>query len=206
VLPAAGFIKAQAYIPLTQSRWVYSTPSLTSLANIHLPQVGSLHRPISACDSREFFRSGRQRSVPDEFGGHSCAGHTRVRSQRHPPNDLCLTPRSGVDGNVPTWHSRELVSVLSTWAPDAIVRCARSLLALLFDYPRARSLREETGQGHWYPSVFRNAHVKAFLDSVLSEERRPPRRSPTFTLTSAVPAETGSLHGWRILKLLVPGR
>jgi hypothetical protein len=49
--------------------------------------------------------------------------------------------------------------------------------------------------------------VKAFLDSVLDEERPPPRRSiATFTLTAAVPADSGSLHGWRILTLLAPGR
>jgi hypothetical protein len=118
-----------------------------------------------------------------------------------------LTPSSGVDGNVPTWHSRELVSVLRTWATDAIVRYAPSLFALfLSDYPRVRSFREEPGQGHWYPSVFKNAHVRAFLDSVLGEERQPTRRSSTFTLTTAIPAETGSLHGWRTLRLLVPGR
>lgn len=68
------------------------------------------------------------------------------------------------------------------------------------------SYHEEPGQGHWYPSVFRNERVKAFLDSVLDDERPPPRCSTTFTLTSAVPAETGSLHGWRILSLVSPGR
>jgi hypothetical protein len=77
---------------------------------------------------------------------------------------------------------------------------------LLFDYPCGRSLREDAGQGHWYPSVFKNAQVQAFLDSILGEERQAPRRSSTFTLTTAIPAETGSLHGWRTLKLLVPGR
>ena len=68
------------------------------------------------------------------------------------------------------------------------------------------SYREEQGQGHWYSSVFRNAQVKAFLDSVLAEKRDPPRLSASFTLTTAVPADTGSLHGWRILSLLSPGR
>ena len=70
-----------------------------------------------------------------------------------------------------------------------------------------RSYREEPGHGHWYSSVFRNPRVKAFLDFVLDEERPPPRRSTaTFTLTAAVPADSGSLHGWRILTLLAPGR
>jgi hypothetical protein len=83
---------------------------------------------------------------------------------------------------------------------------SRRLFLDLFGYPRGCSFREEQGKGHWYPSVFKNAHVQAFLDSVLGEERQPARRSPTFTLTTAIPAETGSLHGWRTLELLVPGR
>jgi hypothetical protein len=77
----------------------------------------------------------------------------------------------------------------------------------LFDYLLGRSYREEPGQGHWYSSVFNNEQVMAFLDAVLVEERQqPPQRPATFTLTTAVPAETGSLHGWRILRWLVPGR
>jgi hypothetical protein len=116
---------------------------------------------------------------------------------------------SGVDGNVPTWHSRELVSVLRTWAEDALVKYARSASPLLLlSSLRVLSYQEEQGQGHWYSSVFRNSYVKAFLDSILDEKRPPgpPRRSATFTLTTAVPADSGSLHGWRILSLLEPGR
>jgi hypothetical protein len=76
----------------------------------------------------------------------------------------------------------------------------------VFGYPRGYSFREEPGQGHWYPSVFKNSHVQGFMDSVLGEERQPARRSRTFTLTTAIPAETGSLHGWRTLRSLAPGR
>jgi hypothetical protein len=42
------------------------------------------------------------------------------------------------------------------------------------------------------------------LDTVLQTSRRT--RSKTFTLTVAVPAESGSLHGWKIERLSVPGR
>ncbi|KAI0306728.1 hypothetical protein B0F90DRAFT_1814573 [Multifurca ochricompacta] len=154
VIPAAGYIKAQAYVPLTQSR------------SAHF--IDPFLRAVLECSF-----------TPDD-------------------NDLFLsnlvdTPalviHGGADENVPTWHSRAAVSVLKTWAADAVV-----------------SYREEQGQNHWYPSVFKNAQVSAFLDSVLNEERRPPRRSTTFTLTTAVPADTGSLHGWRILSLLATGR
>ena len=79
-------------------------------------------------------------------------------------------------------------------------------LSDLFHYLCPLSYREEPGQGHWYPSVFKNPQVKVFLDSNLDDNRPPPRCSATFTLTCAVPAETGSLHGWRILNLVVPGR
>src|SRR5260370_39215997 len=75
-----------------------------------------------------------------------------------------------------------------------------------FHYVHGPSYHEELGQGHWYPSVFKNPEVKAFLDSILDDKRPPPRCSATFTLTAAIPAETGSLHGWRILNLVVPGR
>ena len=133
---------------------------------------------------------------------HGCALDLSTSHNRH-----LIHTRSGVDGNVPTWHSRELVNVLKTWAADAIVRYARfSLGSLVRFHPHGRSFCEEKGEGHWYPSVFKSAQVNAFLDSVLSEERRPHRRSHTFTHTTMVPAETGSLHGWRTLKLLVPGR
>ncbi|KAI0295492.1 hypothetical protein BC826DRAFT_1104235 [Russula brevipes] len=154
VIPAAGFIKAQAYVPLTHSR----------SAHFIDPFLRAILESSFTSDDNDLFLS-----------------------------NLVDTPslviHGGSDMNVPTWHSRELVGVLKTWATDAIV-----------------SYREEPGQGHWYPSVFRNAQVNAFLDSVLDEERPPARRSATFTLTTALPADAGSLHGWRILSLRVPGR
>jgi hypothetical protein len=130
---------------------------------------------------------------------HGCALHVTPDIRR-------LTSPSGSDMNVPTWHSRELVGVLKTWATDAIVRYDHFPSPLPLCLTTESSYREEPGQGHWYPSVFRNAQVNAFLDSVLDEERPLARRSATFTLTTAVPADTGSLHGWRILSLRVPGR
>jgi len=46
------------------------------------------------------------------------------------PTTIVSLTRSGVDGNVPTWHSRELVSVLKTWAADANVKYARFSLRI----------------------------------------------------------------------------
>ncbi|KAF8503727.1 hypothetical protein F5888DRAFT_1864250, partial [Russula emetica] len=154
MIPAAGFIKAQAYVPLNHSR----------SAHFIDPFLRAILESSFTPDDNDLFLS-----------------------------NLVDTPslvlHGSVDKNVPTWHSRELVSVMRTWAADAIV-----------------SYHEEPGQGHWYPSVFKNLQVKAFLDSILDDNRPPPRFSATFTLTSAVPAETGSFHGWRILNLVVPGR
>lgn len=154
MIPAAGFIKAQAYVPLNHSR----------SAHFIDPFLRAILESSFTPDDNDLFLS-----------------------------NLVDTPslvlHGSDDGNVPTWHSRELVSVLKTWASDAIV-----------------SYREEPDQGHWYPSVFKNPQVKAFLDSILDDNRPPPRCSTTFTLTSAVPANTGSFHGWRILNLVVPGR
>ncbi|KAA1474811.1 alpha/beta-hydrolase, partial [Dentipellis sp. KUC8613] len=114
-------------------------------------------------------------------------------------NDLFLsnlvdTPifaiHGGNDTNVPTWHTREAVSLLKTWSPDANV-----------------IYHEDPGEPHWYPKVFANDHVQGFLDSVLVK-LQAPETWPTkgFTLTVSNPAESGSLHGWRIMGLHVPGR
>jgi hypothetical protein len=98
------------------------------------PQISSFHRSIFAGNSRDLFHPGRQRSVHVEFGGHPFARYTRVRSYIYKRLDnfhfIHSFPR-GVDGNVPTWHSRELVSVLKTWAADAPVKYARTPSPLL---------------------------------------------------------------------------
>jgi hypothetical protein len=67
--------------------------------------------------------------------------------------------------------------------------------------------REYPGKPHWWPFVLNSEEVQAFIDAaVLSSmlDNRP--RSSTFTLTVAIPAESGSLHGWQIESIKVPGR
>ncbi|KAL0578240.1 hypothetical protein V5O48_003735 [Marasmius crinis-equi] len=153
VLPAAGFIKSQAYIPLTLSRSAhYIDPSLRAILESSL--------------------------TPDD-------------------NDLFLTNlvdtpvfaiHGGNDENVPTWHSRELVSVFEQWNPNSSI-----------------TFKEDPGQPHFYATVFDNEQVQSFLDQVL-EKSVPPSPSRSFTLTVALPADSGSLHGWRIDQLSIPGR
>ncbi|THH15894.1 hypothetical protein EW146_g4658 [Bondarzewia mesenterica] len=153
-VPAAGYIKAQAYVPLTQSRSAHFVdPSLRAI-------LETSHTP----DDNDLFLS-----------------------------NLVDTPilaiHGGDDDNVPTWHSREAVNVLKTWNPGANV-----------------SYREDLGQPHWYSTVFRNDQVAIFLRSLLQPEYLPEGRSDSYTLTVAIPSESGSLHGWRILSLVMPGR
>lgn len=55
----------------------------------------------------------------------------------------------------------------------------------------------------------RNEQVERFLDSLLignNPEQQNPIMNDEFTVTVATPAESGPLHGWRILTLETPGR
>ncbi|KAL1730124.1 hypothetical protein EV714DRAFT_284474 [Schizophyllum commune] len=111
-------------------------------------------------------------------------------------NDLFLTNLADIpiyaihgdaDENVPVWHTRELVSTLKTLNPKADV-----------------TYREDLGQPHWYNEIF-DKRVDAFIERVLtstSDSESPDR----FTLTVASPTESGSLHGWAVEELAVPGR
>ncbi|KAH7909149.1 hypothetical protein BJ138DRAFT_1090031 [Hygrophoropsis aurantiaca] len=154
VVPAAGYIKAQAYINLSMSRSAhFIDPSLRGI-------LESSFTP----DDNDLFLS-----------------------------NLVDTPVLAVHGadddNVPTWHTREAVSVLKTWNPAAHI-----------------TYREDSGQGHWYNSVLQNEQVQTFLDSVFDPSGPAGNHSSSFTLTVAVPSESGPLHGWRVLALDVPGR
>ncbi|KAI0933809.1 hypothetical protein AcV5_005858 [Taiwanofungus camphoratus] len=156
-IPAAGYIKSQSYVPLTQSRSAhYLDPSLRAILESSL-----------TADDNDLFLS-----------------------------NLVDTPilaiHGGDDENVPVWHTREAVSVLKTWDPQTNV-----------------TYLEDSGEPHWYPSVFLNDHVQGFIrDTIDRESGLQPAQigSGSFTLTVSIPSESGSLHGWQIHSLLVPGR
>ncbi|KAJ7582507.1 hypothetical protein C8J56DRAFT_954942 [Mycena floridula] len=151
-VPAAAYIKSQAYVPLAMSRSAHFIDPILR---------GILESSLTP-DDNDLFAS-----------------------------NLVDTPilaiHGGEDGNVPVWHSRQAVDVVKTWSPNANV-----------------TFREDPGENHWYDSVFNNHQVRNFLDALLAGNPRPPSRS--FTLTVAIPAESGSLHGWRIEALSIPGR
>ena len=67
--------------------------------------------------------------------------------------------------------------------------------------------REDPGQPHCYNAVFDNEYTQAFIDQRLQEYSSGAQKSPdSFTLTVAIPSESGSLHGYRVLALETPGR
>jgi len=69
--------------------------------------------------------------------------------------------------------------------------------------------QEDPGEGHWYPTVFKNPTTQSFLDGVTSEattNSRKQSKSDSFTLTVSVPQLDGSLRGWKVEELKVPGR
>ncbi|KAF8894431.1 hypothetical protein BD779DRAFT_1501027 [Infundibulicybe gibba] len=155
VIPAAGYIKSQAYVPLTMSRSAhFMDPSLRAILETSLTP-----------DDNDLFLSNLA-DIP------------------------VLAIHGGDDDNVPVWHSRESVGIIRTWRSNADV-----------------ALREVPGEGHWYPSVFNNEQVRAFLERVVTTSADSPHRhKDEFTLTVAIPLESGSLHGWKIEELIVPGR
>jgi len=68
------------------------------------------------------------------------------------------------------------------------------------------TLREDPGEGHWYDNVLNNDQFREFLARVVTSASHAKPVSTAFTLTVAAPSEGGSLHGWKIESLVIPGR
>ncbi|KAJ2916870.1 hypothetical protein MD484_g3582, partial [Candolleomyces efflorescens] len=153
-VPAAAYIKSQAYIPLTQARYAhYMDPMLRAILESSL--------------------------TPDDNDLHlSNIAHSPV-----------LAVHGGSDGNVPAWHSRELVSVLRTLEPNGNA-----------------SLKEDRGQDHWYNTVLNNQDVQQFVSHHTRAEGPKAEPPLSFTLTVSNPSETDSLYGWKIHSLFIAGR
>ncbi|KAL5532933.1 hypothetical protein ACEPAF_4707 [Sanghuangporus sanghuang] len=103
-----------------------------------------------------------------------------------------LAVHGGNDTNVPTWHSREYVSITKSLGHGLNV-----------------TFHEDEGQPHWYPNVFESEQVRSFLQGALDSKIQEQHRSSEpveFTLTVADPVRSGSKNGWRIEELVVPGR
>lgn len=155
VVAAAGYIKSQAYVPWTMSRFAhFIDPALRAVLETSLLP-----------DDNDLFLSN--------------LAHTPV-----------LAIHGGMDDNVPPWHTREAVSVLREWNLDADV-----------------TYHEEPGQPHWWPEALKNTRVQVFIARVCCSSTGAPKiKRHKFTLTVAVPAESGPMEGWRVHALEVPGR
>ncbi|KAJ8596145.1 hypothetical protein M405DRAFT_871487, partial [Rhizopogon salebrosus TDB-379] len=155
VVAAAGYIKSQAYVPWTMSRFThFIDPALRAILETSLLP-----------DDNDLFLSN--------------LAYTPV-----------LAIHGGMDDNVPPWHTREAVSVLREWNPDADVTYV-----------------EEPSKPHWWTEVLKNTRVQAFFDRVhCTPYNAPKTKCHKFTLTVAIPAESGPMRGWQVLALEVPGR
>ncbi|PPQ70920.1 hypothetical protein CVT24_009982 [Panaeolus cyanescens] len=154
-IPAAGYIKSQAYVPLTLSRsGHFIDPSLRAILESSL--------------------------TPDDNDLHL--------------SNLVDTPllaiHGGDDRNVPSWHSRELMSTMHSWEFAGVKKI----------------YHEDFGQDHWYPTVLNNDHVQGFVDQYTLRGGANAELDDTFTLTTLAPHQSGSLRGWRIVELITPGR
>ncbi|KAH9946364.1 uncharacterized protein BXZ73DRAFT_37690 [Epithele typhae] len=153
VIPAAGYIKSQAYVPWVMSRSAhYVDPGLRAVLDSSLTP-----------DDNDLFLTN--------------VVHTPI-----------LAIHGGDDDNVPVWHTREAVSVVRTWNPQANI-----------------TYREDPGEPHWYDSLFAREDVASFLSANLASEKSVTLPL-SFTLTVAIPSDSGTMHGWAIQSLSVPGR
>ncbi|EJD02092.1 uncharacterized protein FOMMEDRAFT_157287 [Fomitiporia mediterranea MF3/22] len=103
-----------------------------------------------------------------------------------------LAVHGGNDTNVPTWHSREYVSIMKSLGNASNV-----------------SFHVDGGQQHWYPGVFESDTVLSFLKKVLDPDNQNDKivnDASYFTLTVADPVRSGSMHGCTIDELIIPGR
>ena len=126
----------------------------------------------------------------------SCDGWLNVRA--------VLTPYSGDDENVPVWHTRVLVDTLKAWNPTANVTYVFGRFTVSI-FSNSHSFREDPGQPHCYDAAFGDGRTQAFIDASLNATFAT-QGTRSFTLTVAIPAESGPLHGFRVLRLWTPGR
>ncbi|KAF5324468.1 hypothetical protein D9611_004528 [Ephemerocybe angulata] len=65
--------------------------------------------------------------------------------------------------------------------------------------------QEDPGEKHWYSTVLNNTTVQDFIDAHI-HSTAPQGHPSSFSLTVSNPTEAGSLYGWKIHSLTIPGR
>ena len=94
------------------------------------------------------------------------------------------------DDNVPPWHGREHVALISAWEGE---QCA----VKMFEVPN---------RSHWWNDVFRETEVLRWIAELPEKRTWDEERKTGFTLTTANPMETGGRAGIRIIESEIPGR
>jgi hypothetical protein len=116
-----------------------------------------------------------------------------------------LTQRtSGSDENVPTWHSREAVSVVKSWYPHANISSVTYFLVTIHvptDIIMGHSYIEDDGGTHYYPGILDRKEVQAFLDAMFEAEHTASGKvlqdGQSCILTVAIPSDSSMSHNQR---------
>ncbi|KAG8951110.1 hypothetical protein FRC04_006769 [Tulasnella sp. 424] len=95
----------------------------------------------------------------------------------------------GSDTNVPAYHSRTAVQVVKSWNREADIE-----------------LLEVPGRDHWWDEVFTDPKRAEVLSRLVKEPVNNDIALKNFTMTVMWPHESGSMGGWRVLAVEVPGR
>ncbi|CEH16659.1 hypothetical protein CBOM_06587 [Ceraceosorus bombacis] len=98
------------------------------------------------------------------------------------------------DDNVPTWHSRSMAALVQSWN----ARSFESLATQSFV-----SVSEVPARGHWWDTIIQEHDVQLHLNRTFEIQQS---KLQSFTLSCANPAEIGSMQGFRIIELEIPGR
>ncbi|KAG9018296.1 hypothetical protein FRB90_011626 [Tulasnella sp. 427] len=95
----------------------------------------------------------------------------------------------GADRNVPAYHSRMAVQGVKSWDAHADIE-----------------LMEVPGKDHWWDEVFTDPERAKVLSELVNGPVDEESVTRNFTLTVMWPRESGSMGGWRVLAVDVPGR
>jgi predicted esterase len=101
-----------------------------------------------------------------------------------------LLQHGSADDNVPAYHSRLMHQLLSQSGSE-------------------NTYHEMEGKPHYWDGVMTTQPLSEFIERHLAQEADRVNTSPwfdAFTATTMNPADTGSLHGIRILGLTIPGQ
>jgi predicted esterase len=101
-----------------------------------------------------------------------------------------LLQHGSADDNVPAYHSRLMHQLLSQSESES-------------------TYHEMDGKPHYWDGVMTTQPLSNFIERHLAQEADRANtisRLDTFTVTTMNPADTGSLHGIRILGLIIPGQ